>query len=1079
MKKKILAAVLLLTLCPRAFADMDMLTESIYDVLSDKIKSDAGNLTDPDYLEKLIIAVAEGTSDQIVQEIVDNYDPANLKSEVGMKLLEKLVPAAAGPIGLILKASTIAHEGVRSWLDWAKANRMEEFNSQVINRGNTVAELDAAWNNFNSDFIQTGLSDTGVVYAERADLIREMKTAYAMRRKELQMEEDRKNAIRAKVEAKQRAYKYFRWLKKDAQLKAEGVVSMLKLTGQPVTRESVRKMLKDTAAHNELVRKWWVEVDKAAAAKGEVKLPPSGDPELDKAVAFVSVSKKPVAENTTPDYGPLIREYGLNADRLLTSNVSADEYSQVRGALRTAARNMLDQAQAPYYAYTTDKELSARNQKKREEQLAAYNSSFGKADEVDQRLSDYAKALAKDLEALTMGGPGLYNKPNTPLADFIGELNREFYGSAAGKKLENANWLVYQVGIQNSYDAHSHWANVSWSGKESPTLEQMKTMRNNFLNAAVAYETLIPQAAEKASRLVTKVQEFENAYNQASGKYADLYQRNSGLTGFSGLPSYDYNTQRKDLGAARAELANIKSFSNSAFLAELRDGARTMRREQAPWDDEIKANEAFLAEFQTAAEKTAALVRGGSAGGPADLTPQALKKYYSEELSELIGQIDLSILLMDEKVRAGDPSQYVYYEGQGIRITELPSALALSTLKNHSSRADELKKKAEALKAADLDGRAAKVSGMAAGMAKALQNISVLALECEAARKAFAAASGELGNGYINCTQASKSNACLGSAALEGKIKGYRDAIARAVEQEKLCAAACAKVSADKDYDTRPDCSRIWGKWELSVETGTACQAADKAKWAAATKEFAKYTPFKSVSVSGRPLEWDDIKLSRADLQAGKAVISGSLNPDAPAYPRVYVSLNGDYTAREPGQTVAVSGGAFGFSFTPVPGETYYVGVQAIDGPGGMASQPFPSKGHVKVALAQEDRTAEAQAFYEKFRSAYEARSTAQVMALISQDWTAAGEDTSITDLEENLRTNFRLYDEIRFSVSGLRVTSQGNAHQACYDTVITSRIFKRNLKHEEKAAVCDELREEGGRLKITRTLSGRYWYVK
>ncbi|OIO00799.1 MAG: hypothetical protein AUJ51_09695 [Elusimicrobia bacterium CG1_02_56_21] len=33
---------------------------------------------------------------------------------------------------------------------------------------------------------------------------------------------------------------------------------------------------------------------------------------------------------------------------------------------------------------------------------------------------------------------------------------------------------------------------------------------------------------------------------------------------------------------------------------------------------------------------------------------------------------------------------------------------------------------------------------------------------------------------------------------------------------------------------------------------------------------------------------------------------------------------------------------------------------------------------------------------------------------------------------------------------------------KACYDTAITSRVFKRNLKHEEKAPVCDELKKEG-----------------
>ena len=96
-----------------------------------------------------------------------------------------------------------------------------------------------------------------------------------------------------------------------------------------------------------------------------------------------------------------------------------------------------------------------------------------------------------------------------------------------------------------------------------------------------------------------------------------------------------------------------------------------------------------------------------------------------------------------------------------------------------------------------------------------------------------------------------------------------------------------------------------------------------------------------------------------------------------------------------------------------------------------------------------------------------------------ASDRKAGSDGTGVTDLEENLRTNFRLYDIIKFSLSGLTVTGAGGVLQACYNTVITSRILKRNLTHEEKAAVCDELKRENGKLRISRTLSGSYWYIK
>ncbi|OGR66400.1 MAG: hypothetical protein A2X31_01960 [Elusimicrobia bacterium GWB2_63_22] len=1082
MKKRILAAALLLCLCPRAFADMDVITESVYDVIEEKLKGDIGNLTDPEYLKKLVTAVADGTSDQMVQEIVDNYDPASVASEAGMKLLEKLVPAAAGPIELILMASDIAHKGTRNWLDWAKANRVAEFNSEVIEKGGeTVTGLDAAWNNFTADFIYTGLSDTGVLYAERPDLLREMKTAYAMRRKELLLAEQKKNAVRARIEAKQRAYKYLRWLKADARIKAEGVVSMLKATGQQPTRDSVRKALKDPKFYNELVAKWRTEVDKAADAKGAVPPPATGDPELDKAAAIVVASKRDVPENTLPDYGPVLQEYTLNADRLLAGNITPSEYHSVQSALYTSARNMLDAGLKPTYKYSRDPEIIAQAKKQIEQQQAAFEKARAGIEAVDASLTKRAQDLKKELEALTMGGPGggYYGaKQNKPLTELAEKYGGELASSEPGKKLEKAEGIIYDLGNSNCHEAHSRWTGTDWAGKTAPTLEQMRRFRDTFADGAAALEQLRPMAAERAALFAGKLLDFEKEYNASSGKYSELLQGNSALAEYAAIKPYDFSRQRAELTYARGLAAAEKSFASQAWLNSLQQSALQLRREQKAWDEELKANDAYLAEFKTSPDKAAALIKGGGAG-PADLTADTLNKYYAEELSELVGLIDRSALLLDEKTRAGDASQVLYLDGESLRASELSASLSLKTLKNHADRAGELKKMIETLKAADIEGRAAKVAALAAAMGQAAGKIAVMSLEAGETRQAFEAARSRLAEGLITCRTASKNTACLSPAALEEKLKVYQARIAWAEGQEKKCAAACARAASDLAYDSRPDCSLIRDKWEMSLAAGTACAAESKAKWASAQKEFAKYNPFKEVTVSGRQLDWDEIKLARADLKGGKAVISGSLNSDAPAYPQIYVSLNGDYKSREPAQTVPVTGGRFEFSFAPVPGETYYVGVQGINGPGGMDSMPRPARGYVKVTLAAEDRTAEAQAFYEKFRAAYEGRNAAQVMALISPDWGAGGDDTTLEDLEENLRTNFRLYDEIRFSFSGLRVTQQGAALQACYDTVITSRIFKRNLKHEEKAAVCDELKEEGGKLRITRTLSGRYWYVK
>ncbi|HBE87684.1 MAG TPA: hypothetical protein DDW67_00885, partial [Elusimicrobia bacterium] len=134
---------------------------------------------------------------------------------------------------------------------------------------------------------------------------------------------------------------------------------------------------------------------------------------------------------------------------------------------------------------------------------------------------------------------------------------------------------------------------------------------------------------------------------------------------------------------------------------------------------------------------------------------------------------------------------------------------------------------------------------------------------------------------------------------------------------------------------------------------------------------------------------------------------------------------------------------------------------------------PDPAAAPEKAGSGEE----EARAFYDKFRAAYEGRNAGAVMALLSPDWNSGDEVGDFQELDSSLRASFRLYDEIKYSVTGLKTERlPGGSLRACYEVSITSRIFKRNLKHEERSSVCEELREEGGKLRIVRTLSGRYW---
>lgn len=115
--------------------------------------------------------------------------------------------------------------------------------------------------------------------------------------------------------------------------------------------------------------------------------------------------------------------------------------------------------------------------------------------------------------------------------------------------------------------------------------------------------------------------------------------------------------------------------------------------------------------------------------------------------------------------------------------------------------------------------------------------------------------------------------------------------------------------------------------------------------------------------------------------------------------------------------------------------------------------------------------------FYNEFKQAYESRDDYQVMNLIDGDWEAS-DGTTLMDLEDNLSRTFRTFDEIQYSISNINISPMPRkTYLVTYDVVITSRKFSRNLKHEEKSSVSEEVAiDEKGKVKIVRTLNGRFW---
>jgi len=117
--------------------------------------------------------------------------------------------------------------------------------------------------------------------------------------------------------------------------------------------------------------------------------------------------------------------------------------------------------------------------------------------------------------------------------------------------------------------------------------------------------------------------------------------------------------------------------------------------------------------------------------------------------------------------------------------------------------------------------------------------------------------------------------------------------------------------------------------------------------------------------------------------------------------------------------------------------------------------------------------------FYRAFKDAYESKDESLVMSFLSDEW-EAGDGTTLEDLEDNLYNSFSVFDEIRYEISNMTLAhTPGGTYSVSYDVTITGRIYEMNMKHEEKSNVNEEIFIENDKIKVIRTMGGRFWYVE
>ena len=647
MKKTLL--LLLAAALPSAAWAKSVPVELIQTVIGETIKSRIPNPKDPKLLAQLIYDISMGKPERAVEEAFESYKPENIKNDAietaQFEMLKLLVPVVGVYAETAKQVYGVVETYVNDWQDWAIQNRVEEFHQDVLSK-TTVGELEAAWNDYyygTGPKFAMGVESRmlGVIGANRAGIVAKMKEAYQGRRAELERKEKlariNQERIRAKVEARQQLLA----MKDRAERRVVNITEMLEFLKLPATPENVIKYVKDKRLYAGLEADWNKELEKRRGAGAPVK---TGDPETDKILVAVEVSQKQVAANsaasfTPPDFSGLLREYGLNSDRILTNNVSGEEYLRLRGLILNSAHQVNRACMEPYFKIIGS---ASTSQEKIKACQAAYDRFTAEAAETDKRLNEYGEKLKKDLSALTLKGGR-----DSSLEGLYAGFKNDFSKLAEARNLQRHEYLMQgiETGNNNAED-YDKWVGWSWAGKQNPDLKTMEKYRDGLAGVAAVFETLAPVAQEKAKAYADKVTDYEREYKDALSKYSELNQKNAALAELYEAGAYDFRAQLRQFAYAQARLT--EPFMSPEYVAQMRGMGGKARALQKKWDEELAANRRFLASFGAAPEEMRKLASWQAKGGAMAMTRENFEKHYAGRLKPALDPAGCGIEALEE-----------------------------------------------------------------------------------------------------------------------------------------------------------------------------------------------------------------------------------------------------------------------------------------------------------------------------------------------------------------------------------------------------------------------------------------------
>ncbi len=631
-------------------------TEFIKEVIIENLTNRVPGVTDPKVYGQIAYEVSMGKGGRIVEHVFDGLKPENIRNDMLQSaqffVLKKIAPVVGVYAETAMTVYSMVETYVNDWQDWAIQNRLTEFKEDVLSK-TTIKELDDAYTKYiygTNDSIGVENRMGGILYHKRPEVVAKMKEGYEARRKELEAKEKKRKLIRDQIWAKARAEEELENMRKEAERKAAEIINMMKVAKIPLTKENFIKYLRSKDEYLKLKGLYDGEVDKKIKSGDKVK---TGDDKIDSVILVVANQKTSLEKNTPssfspPDYSGLIREYGLNSDRLLTNNISSNEYLNVKNFIAQSANTLDSSCKNPLMnsAIYSSPDIAETAKQKIKLCSKAYDDFSKAVNEIEQRLNDYGRKLKENLTFLEMKEYSLSSFEDP----FYNKLKEEFFSISQAKNLERYNLIMDGIenasGIEEDYD---HWVNFTWEDKKNPNIDKMKKIRDSIASIASAYETLSGVAEEKSKIYKNRADEIENKYNENLTKYNEIYSRNASMAEYFSIKKYDFKNIADLLNFMNKKLSDSYEFVNTNYIEKMKIRAKIARKIQDKWNNEISLNTKFVAEFTPIVEDIKRKAMAELKSGSIEMTKQNYDKIYNLHFKKILESVNCSIQALEER----------------------------------------------------------------------------------------------------------------------------------------------------------------------------------------------------------------------------------------------------------------------------------------------------------------------------------------------------------------------------------------------------------------------------------------------